>query len=650
MNFHIDQSVTRTAPGWWNWAVWLEGSIDELNKVREVVYTLHSTFPQPVRSVTDRQSKFRLEAAGWGEFMIFAAVKTIDNQEILLRHWLSFDAAGVAATTGIKTSEPVLFLSSSAADEPFADALQEALEGEGCRVVRPSDNIGASLPFTSWFDRMLETINGAVTIISDKTSPWLEHDLAKVGGRKLPIIPVVIGHAESNLPSELASREYLRTEGVQQEVASVAQRIQRIITARETEQHVLIMSTRERIVNYQEIYDTIQSYLAQVEQGKTLETEASTLIEISGGLQALEQAERNPDVMSGTADRAASLLQTFIAQNPMEPAAEEGHKVKFDNVKFDNYDILGWATSLFTWWKGLKKAPWRTAEASPTTVPNAFRIAVFGNWGTGMYGAPVCAASIARDEKGFQLVLHLGGTYYSGTEDEIRNRLLAVWPRVQGALNRTLNGNHEMYSGGHGYFGIALPHFGQVASYFAFQNDRWILACLDSAYSDYDLYGDQVDWLKNLVANGGDRRLILFTHHHPFSLLEGQGPKLVAKLSELLEAKVIFAWFWAHEHACILYDRHPAWGLLGRCVGHGGFPYFRNASFGDAPAMPRWVRLDSKNFVPGGQMLDGQNPYVKGHEREYGPHGYLVLEFDGPQLNEIIMNADGRILAERQLR
>jgi hypothetical protein len=421
------------------------------------------------------------------------------------------------------------------------------------------------------------------------------------------------------------------------------------------------MSTQRRIVSYREMAGAFHPYLEEAgrgqgsgvrgggEEGLEAAPEAppaDTMSEISAGLQALEGAGRNPDVMNGTEHEMASLLQTFFAQQATrdQPAAGEGLEAKFDNL-----DLLRWIGSFFTWWKGIKKAPWKTAEASPTTVPSAFRIAVFGDWATGLYGAPVCARSIAGDKKPFQVVMHLGDTYYSGDEPEIRERLLQVWPQVPGALNRALNGNHEMYTGGHGYFNIALPHFGQTSSYFAFQNDHWILACLDSAYSDHDLYGEQVDWLTSLVANGGDQRLILFTHHQPFSLLDGQGPKLVAKLKDFLEAKRIFAWYWGHEHHCMLYDAHPVWGLLGRCVGHGGFPYFREADFGAAPAKPTWVRLDSKHLVPGAEVLDGPNPYVRGHEKEYGPHGYVALDFDGPRLNEAVVEADGTILREVEL-
>jgi len=292
---------------------------------------------------------------------------------------------------------------------------------------------------------------------------------------------------------------------------------------------------------------------------------------------------------------------------------------------------------------------WQPPKPGADSIASRFRMAVFGDRGTGLYGAPVLARAIAADKASFQVVLHLGDTYYSGDTGEIQERLLADWPIVSGALDRSLHGNHEMYTGGHAYFDIALKKFSQPSSCFALQNDHWLVVGLDTSYSDHDIYAEEMPWLQSLIAQAGDRRLIFFSHHQPYSLLDVQGPKLIAKLEPYLKTKRIFAWYWGHEHHCVLYDEHPVWALLGRCIGHGGFPYFRDAGLGSAPSKPTWVRLNSKNLVPGGAVLDGQNPYIRGHETEYGPHGYAVLEFDGPWLKECIVDCEGSTIRSRQL-
>ena len=82
------------------------------------------------------------------------------------------------------------------------------------------------------------------------------------------------------------------------------------------------------------------------------------------------------------------------------------------------------------------QAAWIDPPPVPQTIADDAQIAVFADWGTGLYGAPAIAQTI---------VLHLGDTYYSGEESEIHDRLVGDWPkRPAGTLNRSLNGNHEM--------------------------------------------------------------------------------------------------------------------------------------------------------------------------------------------------------------
>src|SRR5260221_10518533 len=54
-------------------------------------------------------------------------------------------------------------------------------------------------------------------------------------------------------------------------------------------------------------------------------------------------------------------------------------------------------------------------------------------------------------------VIHLGDIYYSGLETEDQRRFLDPWPVTPeqagaGVTSWSLNGNHDMYSGGFGFF------------------------------------------------------------------------------------------------------------------------------------------------------------------------------------------------------
>ena len=366
------------------------------------------------------------------------------------------------------------------------------------------------------------------------------------------------------------------------------------------------------------------------------------LAELMRALQILEEAQGRPGVMATAPDPLVANLQTFMAtvMAPTEHRLQESLNKTLE-AKFDSHDILGWAGSFFTWWKKLDPFDWAVPGA-PTAVPDRMRIALLGDWGTGLYGAPSCAESIAKDGQ-YDMVLHLGDVYYSGTDSEVDDRFIALWPKVSKALNRALNGNHEMYTGGRAYFKAISSLFGQTSSYFALENNHWILACLDTAYKDHDLYGGQAAWVAELAARSPDKKLLLFSHHQPFSLLDKQGPELIKKLSTLFESKRIYGWYWGHEHHCILYKPHALFGLRGRCVGHGGFPYFREMKVlgSDAPKTPEWKTLQSKNLVPSARILDGENSYIDDNPSDYGPNGYVTLEFDREELFEIVHMPDG---------
>lgn len=412
------------------------------------------------------------------------------------------------------------------------------------------------------------------------------------------------------------------------------------------------------IVNYASLnkafVDNLDSFQAAHATGEEAGEEeqmtpAQLIAFISSGMQRLEKAQGDCSAFVSVDDRTSSLLQTFLAQCAAQTPGKVVDGEMGPEAKFDSNDILGWARSLLDWLKGLRKHEFISHNDAPEKIGNMHRMALLGDWGTGMYGAPVCAESI-RTDGAFDMLLHLGDVYYSGDKDEVQERFLNAWPKVDGAVNRALNSNHEMYAGGYGYFGMTLRQFGQKASYFAVQNDHWLLVGLDTGYAEHDLYGNQKEWLYDLVRNAGERKIILFSHHQPYSYFESQGEKLIEKLGSMLDANRVFAWYWGHEHRCVVFDRHPVWGIHGRCIGHSGFPYFRNKFTGTPPLKaPGWVMCKGRNLVPGCRVLDGPNKYIGEDADKYGPNGYAALEFNDAELVEVIFDADGTDLYRQKL-
>ena len=161
-------------------------------------------------------------------------------------------------------------------------------------------------------------------------------------------------------------------------------------------------------------------------------------------VSALESADHGARVVGTPQDQLASRLQTMvvasaIAANKVQvvvPKAtvttDAGQSIAEATVqvKFDSGDLIGWlGTGLEILFKQ-PKAPFMPPPAAPEPIPDDAKIALFSDWGTGLYGAPVCADTIRKDARGYGLLLHLGDVYYSGTKKEVAERFLALWPEV----------------------------------------------------------------------------------------------------------------------------------------------------------------------------------------------------------------------------
>jgi hypothetical protein len=371
--------------------------------------------------------------------------------------------------------------------------------------------------------------------------------------------------------------------------------------------------------------------------------------ELNQALFALEAAQLSPSVLSSPHNQMAATLQSWVAERSLESGKLEEQANGRLEAKFDQNDWAGWVKSFFSWFNGIEKYPFLPPGASGT-LPTKFRVGVLGDWGTGMYGAPICSRTIEQDGH-FDLLIHLGDVYYAGTAKEETNRFLNLWPNVSGAQNFSLNSNHEMYSGGRGYFEVLLQDARfrncQKSSCFSLSNEYFIFVGLDTAYKEHDLIDEELLWLKNLIDTAESRKIVLFSHHQPFSSLSGQGPKLQRKLSTLLQNGRIFAWYWGHEHRCVIYEKHDQWRMYGRCVGHSGFPEFRGIipSLPNVPTQARcWRQINQKLYAPAAIVLDGPNIYITDDPEKYLPHGYMTLEVDGPSLVEHVHSPEGEKL------
>lgn len=239
----------------------------------------------------------------------------------------------------------------------------------------------------------------------------------------------------------------------------------------------------------------------------------------------------------------------------------------------------------------------------PIAIPSGATIAIIGDWGTGA-GPAIGVLAAVRENKP-DVIIHLGDIYYSGTPDECRASFEGIFDHVFGSGNRppvyTLCGNHDMYCGGVGFYGLIDRLNGgekrQKASFFSLrsEDERWQLLAMDTGRNDYSPFSvtDVVTFVEPAEEEWHVQRLkefsgrtILFSHHQLFSAfsqigapgadgtLRAHNVKLKRTYDRLLATgRPVSAWFWGHEHNLCIYE--PYLGLAkGRCVGHGAIPVF----------------------------------------------------------------------------
>ena len=176
---------------------------------------------------------------------------------------------------------------------------------------------------------------------------------------------------------------------------------------------------------------------------------------------------------------------------------------------------------------------------------SSVRISMAGDWGTGTEEALTVAGEMQKFVPHF--TIHLGDVYYVGDPLSVNENCLGVknpnnnydpvtWP-VGSKGSFALNGNHEMYANGGGYFDVFLPRLGlkdatgkstgQQTGFFCLQNQYWRIIAIDTGYNSIGvpllssipvinsipgvggncaLRPELVEWLKEVVRPAADQK------------------------------------------------------------------------------------------------------------------------------------------------
>ena len=372
-------------------------------------------------------------------------------------------------------------------------------------------------------------------------------------------------------------------------------------------------------------------------------------------------------------------LQLATARLEHRPA-EEIQRLE-DALKFSTCDPL-WAEAVteyldfFDVEKG--KVPYRPAKApdDPPSIPlpeNA-TVALIADWGTGTADAKALLRMVAAHKP--DVLIHLGDVYYSGTSDENMRYFLSVVNEVFGRENRplpvfNLTGNHDMYSGGGGYYDtldrtnvppLAQPGQLQTNSFFCLRSSGWQILGLDTGLHDSDVFDvstsmtyledSELAWHKQKIATAGGRRTVLLSHHQLFSAFSAIGPEdngdrsmntlLHSQFGDVLDQ--VDAWLWGHEHNLEIYG--PYAGLAkGRCIGCSAVPVFLTQE-------PYKSRVGDKIPLLANPKVPGV-PVMLGTTGEVYNHGYVILKLDDASRTARVSyyqdTEDGTLLFEEML-
>jgi transcription initiation factor IIF auxiliary subunit len=240
MTLRIAQSYEYQGEAWWRWAIWLDGTEEELDDVRAVTYKLHESFPNPVRRVTDRASQFRLTSGGWGVFTIYALVERRQGPSQHLEHHLQLEYPGDEEEASLQMAvEKVadgdqddlpnirrVFLSYNAEDTATASAIKAALQPYGIDVA-DAGSLAAGVPQQVALQQVMQNADAYVFLAGGGSSPgpFLTHEAEVAMRLHKPLL--VVGDEDASTPKALRAMPHVPLAEIEQGLPRVLRELKR---------------------------------------------------------------------------------------------------------------------------------------------------------------------------------------------------------------------------------------------------------------------------------------------------------------------------------------------------------------------------------------------------------------------------------------
>lgn len=390
------------------------------------------------------------------------------------------------------------------------------------------------------------------------------------------------------------------------------------------------------------IEDGVLKGLSRNEQLKALERQ------IEASIRFVQDEPHTPGEIFHSRDPIGGLIQSVINDNvlPQAQSTGQGNPIVWIPAGIDG--ILEHFRPKF---------PFKIATAaSRIEFPARCKVALLGDWGaSNIHAKRLGDLAVAR---GADYVIHLGDIYYAGAKGECED-FVKNWPLRgddgQPLIGRSfaLNGNHEMYSVGNYYFTTVLDAFHQEASYFTLYNKWWQIQGLDTAYVPFTIDGGgkddrlkvQWEWLMESIRISPEKKNIFLSHNQPVS---AHLPELEAaqtlneqwwKIVSGRDIGAAFAWFFGHEHRCIIYDDSDSQcHFKARLIGNGSIPHLPEREIAAAVAA-NGAKANAVWRVNHGTVGDGATAIST----------FALLSFDGDQCVAEYINEDGSLFYKENL-
>ena len=192
--YKIGQSsaTDSNSKGYYKWAIWMEPGTSPLSEIASVEYLLHPTFKNRLRTVTDAETKFRLESKGWGEFLVEITVIKKSGEPLRLTHWLTL---GDNHTTVEEDAESPdfegknVYISYSKIDSRRAKMLESLLTDLGMLVTSGS-HYQAGVPIEEYIENSISSADFVVNIDSSRPTAWHQSELEFAHKKSKEVISV----------------------------------------------------------------------------------------------------------------------------------------------------------------------------------------------------------------------------------------------------------------------------------------------------------------------------------------------------------------------------------------------------------------------------------------------------------------------------